>query len=152
MSSVSPRPERSGSPAKKVAAAVAGGILTLVGLAALVLPGPGFVLVAAGLAVLSTQFRWARRPLKYARAKAQVGIDEVARSRPRAALALAFGAALVAVGVLGVLGVKIPFVTVVSGVLLVLSGLFLLGTVVYARRRGPAATAVHAEPARPRVH
>jgi hypothetical protein len=38
-----------------------------------VLPGPGFVLVAAGLAVLATQFEWARRPLD-AKDKAQQGI------------------------------------------------------------------------------
>lgn len=51
------RPPRSGrSPVKVIGAAVVGGALTLAGIAALVLPGPGFVLIAAGLAVLGTQF------------------------------------------------------------------------------------------------
>ncbi len=152
MSTLSPHPETGGSPAKKVGVAIVGGILTLAGIAALVLPGPGFVLVAAGLAVLGTQFRWARRPLKYAKDKAQEGINEVARSKPRAAFAIACGAALLLVGILGVVGLDIPFLTVASGVLLVLSGLFLLATVVYARRKGPATAPVPPVPERPRVH
>jgi len=44
------------------AAIVAGGFgLLLVGAALLVLPGPGIPLVAAGLALLSLEFHWARR-------------------------------------------------------------------------------------------
>lgn len=141
------RPPRSGrSPVKVIGAAVVGGALTLAGIAALVLPGPGFVLIAAGLAVLGTQFAWAQRPLVYAKGKAAQGIDQVARSRPHAGFAFVCGVGLLAVGllavgVLGVVGVDIPFLTVASGILLVLSGLFLVGTVVYARRKGPAAPA-----------
>ena len=41
---------------KTTVIAVLGGLLTLAGIALLVLPGPGFVLVAAGLAVLATRF------------------------------------------------------------------------------------------------
>lgn len=135
----SPRSGR--SPVKVIGAAVVGGALTLAGIAALVLPGPGFVLIAAGLAVLGTQFAWAQRPLVYAKGKAAQGIDQVARSRPHAGFAFVCGVGLLAVGVLGVVGVDIPFLTVASGILLVLSGLFLVGTVVYARRKGPAAPA-----------
>lgn len=40
---------------------VAGSTLVLVGLALLVLPGPGILTIAAGLALLGTQFMWARR-------------------------------------------------------------------------------------------
>jgi hypothetical protein len=43
--------------------------------------------------------------------------------------------ALVALGVLVLAGVDLPLVNASSAVLLVLSGLFLVGTVVYARRR-----------------
>ncbi len=40
---------------------VAGSTLVLVGVALLVLPGPGLLTIAAGLALLGTQFMWARR-------------------------------------------------------------------------------------------
>src|SRR3712207_9176014 len=84
---------------RSVVVAVLGGLLTLAGIALLVLPGPGFVLVAAGLAVLATRFSWAKKPLDYAKDKAQEGIEEVAKSPWRAA-----GAVLAAL-VLGALGV-----------------------------------------------
>ena len=119
---------------KTAAIAVLGGALTLAGVALLVLPGPGFVLVAAGLAVLATRFEWAAKPLHLARDKAREGMREVARSNWRAAGALGGALVLLALGVLDLAGVDVPYVTVVSAVLLVLSGLFLVGTVVYARR------------------
>jgi uncharacterized protein (TIGR02611 family) len=120
---------------KTVVVAVLGGLLTLAGIALLVLPGPGFVLVAAGLAVLATQFEWARRPLDYAKGKAEDGMHQVGRSRWRAAFAVLCALALVAVGVLVLVGVELPFTNAFTAVVLVLSGLFLLGTVVYARRK-----------------
>ncbi len=42
---------------------VAGWLLVTLGLAALVLPGPGLLLLAGGLAVLSTRYTWAKRRL-----------------------------------------------------------------------------------------
>jgi hypothetical protein len=118
---------------KRVVVAVVGGVLTLIGIALLVLPGPGFLLVAAGLTVLATQFDWARKPLDYAKGKAEQGIREVGRSRLRTVLAVLGALALGAIGVLELCGVQVPFVNTVSAVLLVLSGLFLLGTLVWAR-------------------
>ena len=120
---------------KTVVVAVLGGLLTLAGIALLVLPGPGFVLVAAGLAVLATQFEWARKPLDYAKGKAQDGMREVGRSRWRAAFAALCALVLVAVGVLVLVGVDLPFTNALTAVVLILSGLFLVGTVVYARRQ-----------------
>jgi uncharacterized protein (TIGR02611 family) len=38
-----------------------GGVLTAVGLVLVPLPGPGWLVVFLGLAVLGTEFRWARR-------------------------------------------------------------------------------------------
>lgn len=115
--------------------AVLGGLLTLAGIALLVLPGPGFVLVAAGLAVLATRFEWARKPLDYAKGKAEEGIEEVGRSPWRAAGAGLAALVLVAAGVLVLAGVDLPFVNALSAVVLILSGLFLVGTVIYARRQ-----------------
>jgi hypothetical protein len=119
---------------KTVAVAVVGGLLTLAGIGLLVLPGPGFVLVAGGLAVLATRFTWARKPLDYAKDKAQEGVEEVGRSPWRAAGAVLVALALVVGGVLPFFGVELPFVKKPSAVVLIVSGLFLVGTVVFARR------------------
>ena len=49
---------------------VLGWTLLVVGVAALVLPGPGLLLIAAGLTVLSQQYLWARRRLRPVRERA----------------------------------------------------------------------------------
>ena len=100
---------------KRVALVVVGGALTLAGVALLVLPGPGFVLVAAGLALLATQFAWAARPLGYAKDKARTGIHELGQSRRRAALAVAGAVGLLAAGALEIVGVDLPLVIRSSG-------------------------------------
>jgi len=119
---------------KRIAAAVFGGLLTLAGIALLVLPGPGFVVIAAGLAVLATQFEWAKKYLDYARDKAAAGVEQVRGSWLQAAFAALCGLVLVGLGVADLAGVDVPFVNAFTAVVLILSGLFLLGTVVYARR------------------
>lgn len=57
--------------ARRTAVATAGGALLLVGAAMLVLPGPGLLVVTAGLAVLATEFAWARRRLDQAKQAAR---------------------------------------------------------------------------------
>ena len=47
--------------ARRAAVAVAGSMVVVVGLALLVLPGPGLLLLTAGLALLATEFAWAQR-------------------------------------------------------------------------------------------
>jgi uncharacterized protein (TIGR02611 family) len=49
-----------------------GTIVTLAGLAALVLPGPGIVLILIGLGILAQEVSWAERLLAYARRKAKI--------------------------------------------------------------------------------
>lgn len=53
--------------ARRIVIAVAGGTLMLIGVALLVLPGPGVLVVAAGFSVLATEFVWARQFLRKAR-------------------------------------------------------------------------------------
>jgi uncharacterized protein (TIGR02611 family) len=52
---------------KKFFVALVGGTVLLVGIAFLVLPGPGLPIVAAGIAILATEFLWARRALRNAK-------------------------------------------------------------------------------------
>jgi len=53
-----------GRSAKRIAVAVVGGALVAVGLVMLVLPGPGFLVIALGFAVLATEFVWAHHVLE----------------------------------------------------------------------------------------
>ena len=45
----------------------AGGVILMIGLVMLVLPGPAIVFIPLGLAILATEFRWARKWLSTAR-------------------------------------------------------------------------------------
>ena len=55
----------------RIVIGVIGGGIVVGGLALVPLPGPGWLIVFLGLAILATEFAWARRAL--ARAKAMVG-------------------------------------------------------------------------------
>lgn len=50
--------------AKRIAIAVVGGTVVLLGVVMIVTPGPGLVGIAVGLAILAVEFAWARRWLK----------------------------------------------------------------------------------------
>ncbi len=56
-----------GNKARKMITAVVGCTVLAIGLALLVLPGPAFIVLVAGLAILSTEFAWARRLLRKAK-------------------------------------------------------------------------------------
>jgi len=74
---------------KKLLTALIGGTVLLVGSALLVLPGPGLLIIAAGLAILATELLWARRGRRKAkgaviRVRRKCGLrDWLRRSRPR---------------------------------------------------------------------
>jgi uncharacterized protein (TIGR02611 family) len=59
-----------GRNAKRVAVTVLGLIVVLAGVLLLVLPGPGIVTIIAGLAILATEYVWAERLLRAAKARA----------------------------------------------------------------------------------
>jgi len=53
--------------ARKVAVAVIGSTVLALGIALIVLPGPAFIVIPLGLAILATEFLWARRLLRRVR-------------------------------------------------------------------------------------
>jgi tellurite resistance protein TerC len=53
--------------ARRIVVAVIGGTVTLFGVALLVLPGPAFIVIPLGLAILATEFLWARLLLRRAK-------------------------------------------------------------------------------------
>jgi len=52
---------------KRVLVGVVGGLVTLLGVVALVAPGPGWLIIFTGLGILATEFAWAARALTKAR-------------------------------------------------------------------------------------
>lgn len=58
---------------KRIAVAVVGGTVLALGIALIVLPGPAFIVIPAGLAILAVEFAWARRWLNKARGLLQRG-------------------------------------------------------------------------------
>jgi tellurite resistance protein TerC len=67
--------------ARKVAVLVAGSLLVGVGVAMLVLPGPGLLVIPLGLSLLATEFPWARRLLDKFRDKARELLRRARRRR-----------------------------------------------------------------------
>jgi hypothetical protein len=55
---------------RRVVIAVIGGTVVLLGVAMILLPGPAIVVIPAGLAILATEFAWAKHLLKKMRAQA----------------------------------------------------------------------------------
>jgi tellurite resistance protein TerC len=56
------------APLRKLIIAVIGGTVLLIGVAMIVLPGPAFIVIPVGLAILATEFAWAGRAVVRARA------------------------------------------------------------------------------------
>lgn len=67
---------------RRMAISLVGFGLVLIGIVLLVIPGPGLLVIVAGLAVLATEYVWAQRTLNYARRKAVQAKDRALR-RPR---------------------------------------------------------------------
>lgn len=63
---------------RKTLVAIIGVTLLLFGLALIVLPGPAFIVIPLGLAVLATEFAWAKRVVK----RGKFLVDRV-RGRPQ---------------------------------------------------------------------
>ncbi len=61
---------------RRLAVLVIGATVVLVGVVLLVTPGPAFVVIPLGLAILAGEFLWARRLLRYLR-------DQVVRAAGR---------------------------------------------------------------------
>lgn len=54
---------------KKIGVGIAGGFVLLAGIIMIPYPGPGWLVVFAGLGILSTEFDWAKRTLHFAKGK-----------------------------------------------------------------------------------
>lgn len=130
---------------RKIAVTVVGILLLVAGAAALVLPGPGLLLLLAGLVVLATEFDWAARRVDAVRDKAfDVSAAGVA-TRPRIVFSTISACLVVAAGVFlwvdpeiptfWIIGPDLPFGGWATGLVVVLSGLVALGLIGYSLKR-----------------
>jgi uncharacterized protein (TIGR02611 family) len=67
---------------RRVTVSVIGATVLLIGVALLVLPGPAFIVIPIGLAILATEYAWARRWLKKVRRMASSVVSNRGRERP----------------------------------------------------------------------
>ncbi|HSP60933.1 MAG TPA: PGPGW domain-containing protein [Ornithinimicrobium sp.] len=141
--------------AKRIALETLGWVVLCVGILALFLPGPGLLLTLAGLAILSTQYGWARRLMEPVRVKAWRGAAEGVETVPRIAASVLVAVVMVGVAVLWLWSPPVPgwwplaerwwlFGGPAVGITMIVSALIALGLLVYAARRfhrHPAAVA-----------
>jgi Putative transmembrane protein (PGPGW) len=130
---------------RKTTITVLGWLLVLAGIAALILPGPGLLLLLAGLIVLSQEYEWAERRVEPVKQKAFDVAQAGVASYPRILLSTLGGVALLVAGVIwwispdipevGPIGPALPFGGWATGSTLILSGLIALGLLAYSVRR-----------------
>lgn len=97
----------------RAAFVIAGVVILLTGLAMLALPGPAFVVIPIGLAILALEFTWAERLLEIALEKAADAQEKAADASPlQKALGLAAGALAIAAFVFAAVTWDIPVLPV----------------------------------------
>lgn len=130
---------------RTVSITVAGWVLVVAGVAALILPGPGLLLLLAGLVVLSQRYDWAARRVEPVKAKAFGVAKAGVASIPRILMSSTGAAALIAVGILwwvdpripriGPIGPDLPLGGWTTGLSVILSGVVAAALLVYSIRR-----------------
>ncbi len=115
---------------KRFAVTIVGVALLALGAAMMVLPGPGILVIVGGLALLATEYVWARRMLKTAQAQAEKVQEAAVASPGRTAATLLFGVLLLGLGLAMVFlrDVDLPFWSPVTGGIIAVTALILLAT------------------------
>jgi hypothetical protein len=132
--------------AKRAALEIGGWVLVVAGIAALVLPGPGLLMLFGGLALLSQQYDWAERRLAPIKYRALKGAAESVDTWPRIVMSLTGVAVLIAAGVLWIWGPPAPGWWpiderwwlpggVATAITQIVSALIALALIVYSYRR-----------------
>lgn len=131
---------------KRIALEIVGWTLVVAGIAALVLPGPGLLMLFGGLAVLSQQYEWAERRLAPIERAALRTAAEGVETWFRVVMSSLGALSLTALGVLWIVSPPAPgwwfvddrwwlFGGAGTGVTLIASSLIAGGLIVYSLRR-----------------
>ncbi len=113
---------------------IGGGAVCLAGIALLVLPGPGLLVVLGGLVLLANEYPWARRLIAPVRRQATHAAQHSVSSPTRIAGSVLCGVALSGAGIAWMLVPSLPFAGVATSSTLVLSGGLLLALLGYSYR------------------
>ncbi|ANZ40369.1 hypothetical protein BBK82_34450 [Lentzea guizhouensis] len=119
---------------KRVGVIILGTVLLVVGIALLVLPGPGLLLVLAGLVTLASEFPKLERYVDPVRDRAVKAAEDSVSSPVRIAFSVAAGLGLIAAGVVWGTVTWVPLHGWSTGTSLILSGLVLLGLLGWSYR------------------
>lgn len=145
--------------ARRVAVEAVGWVLVIGGIGGLILPGPGLLMIFAGMAILSQQYEWAERRLEPVKQRALGAAKDSVETWPRILGSTAGGLMVLGFGVLWLVQPPPPtwwplrdswwlFGGFGAGLTLALSGLIALALVVYSYRRfrRPAGAAGPSQP------
>lgn len=136
---------RSARAIRRLVLEIVGGTLVVGGIAALVLPGPGLLMVVGGLAILSEQYEWAERRLEPIKVIAYKAAADGVQTWPRIIASCSGAIAIGAVGVYWGIQPEAPDWWPLreswwliggwgTGATLILSALIALGFIVYSFR------------------
>ena len=89
-----------GAYAKRIVLEVLGWTLVIGGIAALILPGPGLLMLFGGLAILSQQYEWAERRMRPVEVRAKRAAAESVQTWPRIILSVLGSAWIMLTGVI----------------------------------------------------
>ncbi len=131
---------------RKVWVTALGWVLVIAGVAALVLPGPGLLMLLAGIVVLSQEYDWAERRVEPIKRRAFDAAEAGVSSVPRIIIGVLSACAVIGAGVLWwinpaivpqwwILGPRLPFGGWTVGLSVIVSGCIALGLLVYSIRR-----------------
>jgi Putative transmembrane protein (PGPGW) len=121
--------------AKRAAALVGGGLLLVIGVVLLVLPGPGLLLVLAGLLILANQFPGLDKYVDPVEKRALKAMEESVSSPLRVAGSALAGLALIGAGIVWGLDKQLWLGGWPTGSSLIVSGVVLLALLGYSYRR-----------------
>ncbi|MFE1585181.1 PGPGW domain-containing protein [Streptomyces sp. NPDC059402] len=124
---------------RRTALGVLGAVLLLIGVALLVLPGPGLLLVFAGVVLLARAVPALDRFVAPVRVRAMRAAEESVASGWRIAGSVLVGLFLLAAGVAWGLVPELPYSGWATGASLIISGFVLFALLVWSHRRVQAA-------------
>ncbi len=84
---------------KRIAVTVAGFLVLIAGGIMMITPGPGVIVILAGLAILASEWAWAERALDKAKEGGKVVVEQATASPLRIALSVALTLGGIAVGI-----------------------------------------------------
>lgn len=135
-----------GAAAKRLVLESLGWLLVVAGIAALILPGPGLLMLFGGMLLLAQQYEWAERRLEPIRLRALKGAAESVETWPRILLSVLAAIWVIGCGIVWTIRPAAPdwwpaaerwwlFGGAGTGITLIASGVLALVLIAYSYRR-----------------